>query len=87
VYGRFQWSYTGNILNGVYEPRILRPSYQISDFKVGFESKGWEIYAYVDNLTDERAILFDWHSTPGGLVSVNRPRTWGLGFSTSWGGT
>jgi outer membrane receptor protein involved in Fe transport len=87
VYGRFQWSYTGNILNGVYEPRILRPAYQIADFKVGFESEGWEIYVYVDNLTNERAILFDWHSTPGGLVSINRPRTWGLGFSKNWGST
>ena len=59
VYGRFQWTYTGNMLNGVSQPRTLQPAYQIADFKVGFESEDWEIYAYVDNLTNERAILFD----------------------------
>jgi len=84
VYGRFQWTYTGNMLNGVGRPRTLRPAYQIADFKVGFESEDWEIYAYVDNLTSERAILFDWGT---GAISINRPRTWGLGFFKSWGGS
>ncbi len=88
VYGRFQWTYTGNMLNGVSQPRTLQPAYQISDFKVGFESEDWEIYAYVDNLTNERAILVDKGSAlVPGTVSINRPRTWGLGFSKNWGGT
>ena len=87
VYGRFQWSYTGNMLNGVSQPRTLQPAYQISDFKVGFESEDWEIYAYVDNLTNERAILLDKSSAlVPGTISLNRPRSWGLGFSKSWGG-
>ena len=64
----------------------LQPAYQIADFKVGFESGDWEIYAYVDNLTDERAVVRDWTGEPQGPVSLNRPRSWGLGFSTSWGG-
>jgi outer membrane receptor protein involved in Fe transport len=83
VYGRFQWTYTGDSLSGIW-PSTLQPAYGISDFKVGFESGDWGIYAYVDNLTDERAILRDWQYGP---VSINRPRTWGLGFSKSWGGT
>jgi outer membrane receptor protein involved in Fe transport len=83
VYGRFQWTYTGDSLSGIW-PSTLQPAYRISDFKVGFESEDWGIYAYVDNLTDERAILRDWQYGP---VSINRPRTWGLGFSKSWGGT
>jgi outer membrane receptor protein involved in Fe transport len=88
VYGRFQWTYTGNMLNGVSHPRTLQPAYQISDFKVGFESGDWEIYAYVDNLTNERAILLDHASAlVPGTISINSPRTWGLGFSKSWGGT
>ena len=40
VYSRFQWTYTGNMLNGVSQPRTLQPAYQISDFKVGFEVRG-----------------------------------------------
>jgi outer membrane receptor protein involved in Fe transport len=73
------------MLNGVTRPRTLQPAYQISDFKIGFESVDWEIYAYVENLTNERAILYDQDSAPPGTVSINRPRTWGLGFSKSWG--
>jgi outer membrane receptor protein involved in Fe transport len=88
VYSRFQWSYTGNILNGLSQPRILQPAYQIADFKVGFESEDWEIYTYVDNLTNERAILLDRaDALVPGTISINRPRIWGLGFSKSWGGT
>jgi outer membrane receptor protein involved in Fe transport len=76
------------MLNGVSHPRTLQPAYQISDFKVGFESGDWEIYAYVNNLTNERAILLDHGSAlVPGTISINRPRTWGLGFSKSWGGT
>jgi outer membrane receptor protein involved in Fe transport len=85
VYARYQWTYNGNMLNGVTRPRTLQPAYQISDFKIGFESVDWEIYAYVENLTNERAILYDQDSAPPGTVSINRPRTWGLGFSKSWG--
>ena len=88
VYSRFQWSYTGNMLNGVSKPRTVQPAYQIADFKVGFESGNWEIYTYVDNLTNERAILFDKENAlVPGTVSINRPRSWGLGFSMNWGGT
>jgi outer membrane receptor protein involved in Fe transport len=83
LYGRFQWTYTGDIVNDIYRPKTLRPAYQIADFKFGFEFEDWDIYAYVENLTDERAVLFDW----GGPVSINRPRTWGFGFSKNRGGT
>jgi outer membrane receptor protein involved in Fe transport len=88
LYGRFQWTYTGNMLNAVSQPRALQPAYQISDCKVGLETEAWEIYAYVDNLTNERAILNDKVSAlVPGTISINSPRTFGLGFSKSWGGT
>lgn len=87
VYGRFQWSYTGNRLNGVGEQGFLQPGYQIADCKLGFKSGGWELYAYVHNLTDERAVIRDWTGVPLGPVSLNPPRSWGLGFAKSWGGT
>jgi outer membrane receptor protein involved in Fe transport len=85
IYGRYQWTYHGNSLNGITRPRTLQPAYQLSDFKVGIESDEWEVYAYVDNLTNERAILFDQNSAPPGTITINAPRTWGLGFSKSWG--
>ena len=61
-------------------------AYQITDVKLGLAADEWEVYAYVDNLTDERAVLFDQSSAPPGTVSINYPRTWGIGFSKSWGG-
>ena len=85
-YGRFQWSYNGNSLNGIGDDAVLQPAYQISDVKLGLAADEWEVYAYVDNLTDERAVLFEQGSVPPGTVSINYPRTWGIGFSKSWGG-
>jgi iron complex outermembrane recepter protein len=83
-YGRFQWTYTGDSLNGITDA-TLQPSYEISDVKIGFEANDWEVYAYVDNVFDERAILYIQQTPPLGTVTINRPRTWGLGFSKSWG--
>jgi hypothetical protein len=69
VYTRLQWTYTGNSLNGLPTPILddagnvidivdpdLQPAYQITDFKIGLSAADWEVYAYVDNLFDERAI-------------------------------
>ncbi len=85
-YSRLQWSYNGNSLNGIDDDAVLQPAYQVTDVKLGLATDQWEVYAYVDNLTDERAILFDQSSAPPGTVSINYPRTWGIGFSKSWGG-
>jgi outer membrane receptor protein involved in Fe transport len=85
LYGRFQWSYNGNSLNGIFEDATLQPSYEITDVKFGLETDDWEVYAYVDNLTNERAILFDQDSAPPGTISINTPRSWGIGFSKRWG--
>jgi len=86
LYGRYQWTYNGDTLNGIDDDAVLQPAYQISDVKFGFEADDWEIYAYVDNVFDERAILFDQQSAPPGTITINWPRTWGIGFSKSWGG-
>ncbi|MBM4219989.1 MAG: TonB-dependent receptor [Gammaproteobacteria bacterium] len=93
-YARYQWSYMGNSLNGLpgveldgsITPANLQPSYQIADAKIGLATDDWDVYVYVDNLTNERAVLFDQQSVPAGNITVNWPRTWGLGFSKSWGG-
>ncbi len=85
-YGRYQWTFNGDTLNGIDDSATLQPAYQISDVKIGFEADDWEIYAYVDNLFDERAILYDQQSAPPGTITINWPQTWGLGFSKSWGG-
>jgi len=103
IYARYQWSYTGNSLNGlpsvildvdgnitdIIDPRV-QPAYQLSDFRIGLAADDWEIYAYVDNIFDERAVYFD-QATEIGLLTnniktISDPRSWGIGFSKSWGG-
>jgi outer membrane receptor protein involved in Fe transport len=83
LYGRYQWTYNGNSLNGIDDSAVLQPAYQISDVKIGFEADDWEIYAYVDNVFDERAILFVQQTPPLGTITINPPQTWGIGFSKS----
>ena len=48
----------------------MQPAYQISDFKIGLTADNWEVYAYVDNMFDERAIYFD-QATEVGLRTNN----------------
>ena len=84
-YGRVQWTYTGNSLNGIFDAAV-QPAYQLADARLGFNADDWEIYAFVDNMTNERAVLFAQNFAPAGSVTVNTPRTWGIGFSKSWGG-
>ena len=87
VYGRFQSTYTGDMLNGSLGSRGRNPPTRSRISRSASRSEDWEIYAYVDNLTNERAILVDAQFALPGTVSINRPRSWGLGFSKSWGGT
>jgi outer membrane receptor protein involved in Fe transport len=88
VYARYQWTYTGNSLNGIGDA-TLQPAYQISDFKIGLAADDWEVYAYVDNIFNERAIYFDQFTEVGlgtnNLKTISDPRSWGIGFSKSWG--
>jgi outer membrane receptor protein involved in Fe transport len=101
-YARYQVSYTGDSLNGLPSPILddddnvidiiqptLQPSYAISDFKIGLAAEDWEVYAYVDNVFDKQAILFDQFTELGlltnNLKTVSDPRSWGIGFSKRWG--
>lgn len=85
LYGRAQWTYYGNSLNGIGDA-TLQPAYQLTDIKFGLQSDDWEVYLYCDNVFNERAVLFDQQSAPPGTITVNDPRAWGVGFSKSWGG-
>lgn len=84
LYGRYQWTYNGDVPNGIFDVSI-QPAYQLADMKVGFDAESWELYVYVDNLMNERAIYFDQPGAPPGLKTISAPRTWGIGFSKSWG--
>lgn len=99
-YVRLQWSYTDDMLN-VFEPleiftngpspQILQPSYDIGDLRYAVSGVDWTVQLFVNNLTDERAILFanpfefDYFFNHG-RETVNRPREYGIRFTKNFGG-
>ena len=96
---RLQWSYTGDMYNQVEPltvddgpaPQILQPSYNIGDVRFGFDAAKWSVQLFINNLTDERAVLF---ANPyefdyffgRSRVSVNRPREIGVRWIQRFGG-
>ena len=106
-YIRFQASTQGGIinklepdsLNGSANPQHRVPGYKIMDIRAGLQGEDWEIAAYINNLTDERAQYtwgtgdFGWaqaSSKPGGRahtvdVYTNRPREIGIRYMRRWG--
>jgi outer membrane receptor protein involved in Fe transport len=90
-YIRLQSSYYGDSYNGVEcntdncDPPDYQPSYQISDFKIGIDAQGWEVNLFANNFTDERAVLYAVPGAPRGVITVNRPREYGIGFTKRWG--
>jgi iron complex outermembrane receptor protein len=96
---RLQWSYTGNMLNQVEPltiddgpaPQIKQPSYNIGDLRWGLDHGQWSMQLYINNLTDERAVLF---ANPYEMdyffgrsrVTVNRPRQFGIRWIQRFGG-
>lgn len=93
TYLRLQYAHTGSSFNRLvdndgdpdgtaYGGRVEQPSYTLLDLRAGFASDDWELSAYIDNLTDERAVVF--HDTGADLfwgrdnVRTLRPRTYGV---------
>jgi len=93
VYLRLQYAYTGESYNRLvdndgddegtgYGGRALQPAYTLWDMRGGFNTANWEFSAYIDNLTDERAVIY--HDTNADLfwgrdnIRTLRPRTFGV---------
>lgn len=63
------------------------PSYEIANVNVGFDAEDWSLVLYLNNLTDENALLsFD--RERGGRARnsfrVNQPRTFGITYRTNF---
>jgi hypothetical protein len=93
VFVRLQGSYSGGSFNALrdndgdptgtgYGGRDETSSYELWDLRTGFSGSGWDLTAYVDNFTDERAVVY--HDTGADLfwgrdnVRILRPRTYGI---------
>jgi outer membrane receptor for ferrienterochelin and colicin len=90
---RLQAAYTGESYNRLvdnddipdgtgYAGRVQQPSYELLDLRAGFASTNWEFSAFVDNFTDERAVVY--HDTGADVfwgrdnIRTLRPRTYGV---------
>ncbi len=62
-----------------YDPEL--PAYDILNLRVGLRRQGWDVSAYVNNVTDERALLsFDRERGTRARIGylTNQPRTFGV---------
>jgi len=97
---RLQWSYTGDMYNQVEpltlddgpSPQILQPSYDIGDLRFGVDGDKWSLQLFINNITDERAVIFanpyefDYYYDRS-RVTVNRPREVGIRWIQRFGGS
>lgn len=99
AYVRLQWSYVDDMLNVAEplelfddgpSPQIKMPSYNIGDLKFGVNGDAWSVQLFVNNLTDERAILYDNSYDADyffghGRQTINRPREYGVRYIHRFG--
>ena len=93
VFLRLQYSHTGESWNRLvdadgdpegtgYGGRVQSPSYSLWDLRAGFIGANWEFMGYVDNLGDERPVVY--HDTNADVFwgrdtyRTSRPRTFGV---------
>jgi outer membrane receptor protein involved in Fe transport len=61
--------------------RYIQDSYVLANVSVGVNHDGWKVELYVDNVTDEHAVLYIDNQQYTPKVVTNRPRTVGLRMS------
>lgn len=54
-------------------------AYTVADMRIGWRYADWDVYAYVQNLTDEKYITFLRSSSLLTMASFGQPRTFGVG--------
>lgn len=100
MYARMQYSYQGDTRSQLEffpeapplvpsTPTRIQDEYGIGDFKIGLEADVWEVQAFINNFTDERAQIYNnvfFHDTFFGRdrLTTNRPREYGLRFTYRW---
>lgn len=99
IYLRGQYTYQSDSLNQLEDyvaeelvsarGKFEQPSFGIADLRAGIRSSAWTIEAFINNVTDERAVLYNddlffepfWGKR---RVTTNRPREYGIRMSYSW---
>jgi len=94
-YVQFDMADKGDMYNGLNPddkntglPRILQPSYIISNLRLGINpggSESWFAEFYVTNLANKNAIIFSNTGNFDLRLTVNEPRVFGVRLSYRWG--
>lgn len=81
VYGRLDFNARGktNYFDGANNKMVTAEGAIISNLKIGYKIKDWDIYGYVKNITDEEYIAGYMSKTGLQIASFNEPRTFGVG--------
>ena len=69
--------------------QFVQPSFSIADLRFGVRTAGWAVEGFVNNLGDERAVLYNddlffepfWGRR---RVNTNRPREYGIRLTYNW---
>lgn len=69
--------------------QFLQPAFSIADVRAGLRSDSWTLELFVNNVGDERAVLYedDLYFEPffgQRRVTTNRPREYGIRFAYNW---
>ena len=82
IYGRLDFNARGetSYFDGANNTMVSADGAIISNLKVGYKIKDWDIYGYVKNITDEEYIDSYRSKTGMQIVGFNEPRTFGVGF-------
>lgn len=76
---------TGDSVSDVVEiNKIELEGYTMAAFSTGLTGDSWSVEAFVDNLTDERAMLSNNFVYDRERVTIARPRTWGVRVSVQY---
>ena len=81
IYGRLDFNARGttSYFDGANNTMVKVDGAIISNLKVGYKVKDWDIYGYVKNITDEEYIAAYMAKTSLQIASFNEPRTFGIG--------
>jgi len=81
IYGRLDAYARGktSFFDGANNTMVTADGAIISNLKVGYKIKDWDIYGYIKNITDEEYIDSFRSSGNRQIVGFNEPRTFGIG--------
>ncbi|MDG1905505.1 MAG: TonB-dependent receptor [Arenicella sp.] len=82
AYGQVSYQYTDDVISSINAGALFeQPSYTTIDASIGYARDNWSTTLFIENVTDELAVLFISNEDDILKNTPNRPRTIGVRFS------